>query len=106
MDTMVKDRTEKALAAHGAGATAPKHVMLSVVIPAYNEERGIQGAVERVRTALAAQPFDWDVIVVNDGSTDGTLAAAQASGMNRQAFQKLMHRFGLTADKFRIPPEK
>ena len=80
MDTMVKDRTEKALAAHAAGATAPKHVMLSVVIPAYNEERGIQGAVERVRTALAAQPFDWDVIVVNDGSTDGTLAAAQASG--------------------------
>ena len=28
-------------------------------------------------------------------------AAAQASGMNRQAFQKLMRRFGLDADKFR-----
>ena len=28
-------------------------------------------------------------------------AAAQASGMNRQAFQKLLHRFGLVADAFR-----
>ena len=28
-------------------------------------------------------------------------AAAQASGMNRQAFQKLLHRFGLVADTFR-----
>ncbi len=28
-------------------------------------------------------------------------AAAQASGMNRQAFQKLLHRFGLAADAFR-----
>ena len=33
-------------------------------------------------------------------------AAAQASGMNRQAFQKLMHRFGLTAEKFRTPPSR
>ncbi|MFA6464894.1 MAG: helix-turn-helix domain-containing protein, partial [Desulfurivibrionaceae bacterium] len=28
-------------------------------------------------------------------------AAAQASGMNRQAFQKLLHRFGLVAENFR-----
>ncbi|MFH1019020.1 MAG: sigma-54 dependent transcriptional regulator, partial [Pseudomonadota bacterium] len=33
-------------------------------------------------------------------------AAAQASGMNRQAFQKLLHRFGLAAEKFRTPPDK
>ena len=33
-------------------------------------------------------------------------AAAQASGMNRQAFQKLMHRVGLTAEKFRTPPNR
>ncbi len=33
-------------------------------------------------------------------------AAAQASGMNRQAFQKLMHRFGLTTGKFRTPPNR
>ncbi|MBA3003633.1 MAG: sigma-54-dependent Fis family transcriptional regulator [Desulfurivibrio sp.] len=32
-------------------------------------------------------------------------AAAQASGMNRQAFQKLMRRFGLTAEKFRPHPD-
>ncbi|MDG4475784.1 sigma-54-dependent transcriptional regulator [Thiovibrio frasassiensis] len=32
-------------------------------------------------------------------------AAALASGMNRQAFQKLMRRFGLVADKFRTQPD-
>ena len=33
-------------------------------------------------------------------------AAAQASGMNRQAFQKLMRRFGLDAEKFRPSPDR
>ena len=33
-------------------------------------------------------------------------AAALASGMNRQAFQKLMRRFGLAADNFRHTPDR
>ena len=33
-------------------------------------------------------------------------AAAQTSGINRQAFQKLMRRFGLDAEKFRTPPSQ
>jgi DNA-binding NtrC family response regulator len=39
-----------------------------------------------------------DALQQNNGNVT---AAAQASGMNRQAFQKLMRRFGLTAEKFR-----
>jgi cellulose synthase/poly-beta-1,6-N-acetylglucosamine synthase-like glycosyltransferase/peptidoglycan/xylan/chitin deacetylase (PgdA/CDA1 family)/spore germination protein YaaH len=48
---------------------------VSVVIPAYNEERVI------ARTILSVLGQDYpalQVIVVDDGSTDGTLAAAQA----------------------------
>ncbi len=44
-----------------------------------------------------------DALQQNSGNVT---AAAQASGMNRQAFQKLMHRFGLVAEKFRTPPDK
>jgi len=44
-----------------------------------------------------------DALQQNGGNVT---AAAQASGMNRQAFQKLMRRFSLTAEKFRTPPGK
>ena len=43
-----------------------------------------------------------DALQQNSGNVT---AAAQASGMNRQAFQKLMHRFGLAAEKFRTPSD-
>lgn len=41
---------------------------LSVVIPTYNEAATIEAVVERVRAA----PFEKEVIVVDDGSTDDT----------------------------------
>ena len=43
-------------------------VKLSVVIPAYNEERTIEALLARV----AEVPLDVEVIVVDDGSSDGT----------------------------------
>ena len=45
---------------------------LSVVIPAYNEEDRIIATMERVLAYLAEQPYDTEVIVVNDGSEDRT----------------------------------
>jgi glycosyltransferase involved in cell wall biosynthesis len=54
--------------------TAP---LISVVIPAYNRVHTIQ---EAVRSALDQEDVDIEVIVVDDGSTDGTGAAAEALG--------------------------
>jgi dolichyl-phosphate beta-glucosyltransferase len=45
---------------------------VSIVIPAYNEERRLPGSLESIRTYLAARPFQAEVIVVDDGSTDAT----------------------------------
>ncbi|MDQ7858092.1 MAG: glycosyltransferase family 2 protein [Armatimonadota bacterium] len=42
--------------------------LLSVVIPVYNERATIEELLRRV----AAAPFDKEIIVVDDGSTDGT----------------------------------
>jgi hypothetical protein len=49
--------------------------MLSIIIPAYNEEGGIAAIVERVlgiRSALANRGMDLELIVVDDGSRDRT----------------------------------
>lgn len=45
---------------------------LSVIIPAYNEEQRLGRTLESVRSYLARQPYEYEIIVVNDGSTDGT----------------------------------
>ena len=53
---------------------------VSVVIPAYNEEAAIADAVLDVRSTLEAAGIAFEIIVVNDGSSDNTLAAAQTTG--------------------------
>ena len=55
----------------------PDYVDLSVVIPAYNEEGAIVDTILRVQSVLTEAGISHDVIVVNDGSTDGTLARAK-----------------------------
>jgi glycosyltransferase involved in cell wall biosynthesis len=48
---------------------------LSIVIPAYNEEKRLPGNLDRVMDYLKAQPYSAEVVVVDDGSADGTVAA-------------------------------
>jgi len=50
----------------------------SLVVPAYNEEGGIAASLERVLDVLATAGSDYEIIVVDDGSTDGTAAAVAA----------------------------
>lgn len=45
---------------------------VSVIIPAYNEEAIIQGAVKSALDILAVSDADFEIIVVNDGSRDKT----------------------------------
>jgi glycosyltransferase involved in cell wall biosynthesis len=55
-------------------AKAPNSVSVSVILPAYNEEKNIRHAVDSARTVLSQIATDWEIIVVDDGSTDGTAA--------------------------------
>jgi len=45
---------------------------LSIVLPAYNEEANVESAVERVSTVAQQLGMDYEIILVNDGSTDRT----------------------------------
>jgi dolichyl-phosphate beta-glucosyltransferase len=45
---------------------------LSVIIPAYNEEKRIAKTLEAIYCYLHEKPYEWEIIVVDNGSTDGT----------------------------------
>lgn len=52
---------------------------LSIVIPAYNEQTRIGPTLERIRHYLAGQGRQAEVIVVDDGSRDGTGAVVEGA---------------------------
>ena len=51
-------------------------VKLSVVIPAYNEEKSIVQTIDAIREEMKKHQVAHEIIVVDDGSTDSTYALA------------------------------
>jgi glycosyltransferase involved in cell wall biosynthesis len=54
--------------------------MLSFIVPAYNEEHELPRALASIRLAAEAAPQPFEIIVVDDGSTDATAEIARAAG--------------------------
>jgi len=54
--------------------------ILSIVIPAFNEEKSIGKVLYRIKKSLDCQLTNYEVIVVNDGSTDMTTKIASDFG--------------------------
>ena len=48
---------------------------VSVVLPVYNEKGHLRAEIDRVRTALETSEYSFEIIVVDDGSNDGSGAA-------------------------------
>jgi len=46
--------------------------LLSIIIPAFNEEKRLPSSLEKIQTFVEAQPYLTEVIVVDNGSTDRT----------------------------------
>ena len=73
---------------------------LSIVIPVYNEAENIPRLVAAVHNAMETHAGVWELVIVNDGSTDATwdeLKTAQRKyGMHLRIFE-LNRNFGQTA---------
>jgi glycosyltransferase involved in cell wall biosynthesis len=63
-----------------SGEGPPMMRGVSVVVPAYNEERAIERCLDELRTELASVDRDCELIVVDDGSSDRTRQLAEKAG--------------------------
>ena len=67
---------------------------LSVVIPAFNEQIRIVSTLEKMVAYLSAQHYTWEVLVVDDGSSDDTAALVRQWMSNNEGvrLKALPHR--------------
>jgi glycosyltransferase involved in cell wall biosynthesis len=75
-------------------------VKLSLIVPVYNEEESLPLLFEAIRQALEPLPHTWEVIFVDDGSRDGSLAALKTLAKKDAAHVRvvvLRRNFGQTA---------
>jgi dolichyl-phosphate beta-glucosyltransferase len=98
---------------------------LSIIIPAYNEERRLPNTFEQLFNFLNAQTYRYEVLLIENGSTDNTFDIAQSYSKNHKELQVLQcqergkglavkygmleakgeYRFMCDAD-FSMPPEE
>ena len=89
-------RTEDASARAGA---APRARVLSVVVPLLNEEATLEQLYRELEAALPATGLEWEVVFVDDGSTDGSyreLVRLHAAHLNIRVV-RLRRNFGKAA---------
>jgi len=59
-------------------------VHLSLIIPAYNEEQRIAVTLDRIHDFLSSKKYDFEIILIDDGSRDGTVNVAAASKLAKE----------------------
>src|SRR4051812_31454028 len=66
-------------------------VRLSLVLPAFNEEAGLRQALAEADESLGRLCADYEILVVDDGSRDGTATVAAEEALRRPHVRLLRH---------------
>jgi glycosyltransferase involved in cell wall biosynthesis len=64
-------------------------IELSVVIPVYNEENRVEGTLDQSVHYLKSKRIAFEILVVDDGSRDRTVAVVEAFGRKKKLGKKL-----------------
>ena len=72
---------------------------LSVVVPVLNEEESLPRLLETLTRVLSSLPYPYEIILVNDGSTDNSLAVMRTFGATHREVKVVDFRrnYGQTA---------
>ncbi|MFP4056609.1 MAG: glycosyltransferase family 2 protein [Candidatus Brocadiia bacterium] len=73
-------------------AERPERVDLSVVTPIFNEAETVSETVRRVGQALADFPGTWELVIVDDGSTDDSRARAESLAARERRLRVVGYR--------------
>ena len=52
-----------------------------VQIPCFNEESQIKNIIEDIRNSLDTNNYDYEIVIIDDGSTDKTVEIAKENGI-------------------------
>lgn len=78
-----------ACSAIGGTVTAPE---LAIIVPAFNEANRIEGTLEELSTYLRTRTWTWEILVVDDGSLDVTVAVVEAFSRSEPRVRVLRER--------------
>ncbi len=70
-----------AVESQGVSANPSLEEGVTVIIPAFNEEKGIGRVLDELRETMRASGLEHEILVVDDGSTDGTAEIARRQGV-------------------------
>ncbi len=72
---------------------------ISVVVPIYNEKENVYILYEKIKDVMEKEKYDYEIIFVDDGSTDGTFSAMKEIAEKNDKFKiiKFRRNFGQTA---------
>lgn len=83
-------KSMQSVAEPNLASNAADYPPITVIVPAYNEEKAVRAQVEAIHHCLQATGIVYEIIVVDDGSSDRT--AAEALGSQARVLQHAVNR--------------
>ena len=80
LEVLARERPNNGILPRDADAVLSLEPVVSVVMPCLNEAAGVGTCVEKARAALRKMQVPGEVIVVDNGSTDGSPEIAARAG--------------------------